>query len=92
MAGKKRSQTAEIAGAASGPIMARPSRDRQANVTGELTPVRSMPESLAAEAAVLGSMIIDPDCIGQVVELLGRDAFYRIEHRNIFDALIGLKK
>jgi len=51
---------------------------------------RSMPESLAAEAAVLGSMIIDPECIGQVVELLGRDAFYRIEHRYIFDALIGL--
>jgi replicative DNA helicase len=101
MAGKKRSQTAEIAGAvgrapASSPLRRSASQRRaaqtsgQANVTGELTPVRSMPESLAAEAAVLGSMIIDPDCIGQVVELLGRDAFYRIEHRNIFDALIGL--
>jgi len=51
---------------------------------------RSMPESLAAEAAVLGSMIIDPECIGQVVEQLKADAFYRIEHRYIFDALIGL--
>ena len=53
---------------------------------------RSMPESLAAEAAVLGSMIIDPECIGQVIEQLsiGTDAFYRLEHRNIFDALISL--
>ncbi len=51
---------------------------------------RGMPESLAAEAAVLGSMIIDPECIGQVVGLLGRDAFYRIEHQHIFDALAGL--
>ena len=49
-----------------------------------------MPESLAAEAAVLGSMIIDPECIGQAVELLGSDCFYRLEHRLIFDALIGL--
>ena len=52
--------------------------------------VRSMPESLAAEAAVLGSMIIDPNCISEVVGQLKADAFYRIEHQMIFDALIAL--
>lgn len=51
---------------------------------------RSMPESLAAEAAVLGSMIIDPECISQVVEQIKTDAFYRIEHQMIFDALVAL--
>ncbi|MFA5251392.1 MAG: DnaB-like helicase N-terminal domain-containing protein, partial [Phycisphaerae bacterium] len=51
---------------------------------------RSMPESLAAEAAVLGSMIIDPACISDVVEHLKTEAFYRIEHQMIFDALIAL--
>ena len=51
---------------------------------------RSMPESLAAEAAVLGSMIIDPKCISEVVEILKTEAFYRIEHQMIFDALISL--
>ncbi len=51
---------------------------------------RSMPESLAAEAAVLGSMIIDPVCIGQVVEALGSEAFYRLEHQMIFDAIVSL--
>ena len=51
---------------------------------------RSMPESLASEAAVLGSMLIDPQCIGEVIETLQTDAFYRIEHRYIFDALISL--
>lgn len=51
---------------------------------------RSMPESLAAEAAVLGSMIIDPVCIGQVVELLSRDSFYRVENQVIFDAIVAL--
>ena len=49
-----------------------------------------MPESLAAEAAVLGSMIVDPKCISQVVEQLKTEAFYRIEHQMIFDALIAL--
>jgi len=51
---------------------------------------RTMPESLAAEAAVLGSMIIDPACIGQVVEMIKRDAFYRVEHQLIYDAIIAL--
>jgi len=51
---------------------------------------RSMPESLAAEAAVLGSMIVDPVCIGQVVEQIDRQAFYRVEHQIIFDALVWL--
>ena len=51
---------------------------------------RSMPESLAAEAAVLGSMIVDPECINEVVEQLEAAAFYRLEHQMIFDALIAL--
>ena len=49
-----------------------------------------MPESFEAEAAVLGSMILDPACIGQVVQSIGADVFYRMEHQIIFDALIAL--
>jgi len=49
-----------------------------------------MPESLAAEAAVLGSMLIDPGCISQVVELVKAEAFYRIEHQMMFEAIIEL--
>jgi replicative DNA helicase len=59
------------------------------NLTG-LQASRSMPESLAAEAAVLGSMIIDPVCIGLVVEQLDRNAFYRVQHQLVFDAIIAL--
>ncbi len=51
---------------------------------------RAMPESLAAEAAVLGSMVIDPACIGHVVEILNRDSFYRIENQLIYEAIIAL--
>jgi len=62
----------------------------KSRVIGNLTVDRRMPESLAAEAAVLGSMIIDPVCIGQVVEQIDRQAFYRIEHQIIFDAIVWL--
>ena len=49
-----------------------------------------MPESLEAEAAVLGSMILDRECIGLIVQKIDRDSFYRPEHKAIFDALISL--
>ena len=52
---------------------------------------RTMPESKAAEAAVLGSMIIDPECIPDVLEIIrGPEAFYWPENRMIFEALIAL--
>ncbi|MCD4830648.1 MAG: replicative DNA helicase [Anaerohalosphaeraceae bacterium] len=51
---------------------------------------RSMPESLEAEAAVLGSMVIDPDCIGQVVQQLTSEAFYRSENQMVFNAVVAL--
>lgn len=51
---------------------------------------RTMPESLEAEAAVLGSMILDPECIGDVVQKIRTEAFYRLEHQMMFDAIIAL--
>jgi len=64
---------------------------RKANTnSNEITAGRTMPESLAAEAAVLGSMIIDPQCIGLVVDKLKTVDFYRMEHQMIFEALTAL--
>ncbi len=51
---------------------------------------REMPSSPHSEAAILGSMIVDPECIGQVVEMLEREAFYRLEHQLIFEAVVAL--
>ncbi|MBN1795275.1 MAG: replicative DNA helicase [Sedimentisphaerales bacterium] len=54
---------------------------------------KMVPESLSAEAAVLGSMIVDPECIGEVIEYLGASAtgaFYRIENQMIFDCMVHL--
>ncbi|HQA92210.1 MAG TPA: DnaB-like helicase N-terminal domain-containing protein, partial [Sedimentisphaerales bacterium] len=56
----------------------------------EMAMLRSIPESLPAEAAVLGSMIVDPRCIGDVVERIDRTAFYHSEHQIIFDAILAL--
>lgn len=45
--------------------------------------------SLEAEAAVLGSMIIDSACIGRVLPILDT-SFYKTEHQTIYNALIAL--
>jgi replicative DNA helicase len=49
-----------------------------------------MPESMEAEASVLGSMIIDPQCIGEIVQQLDAAAFYRVENQIIFQGLVAL--
>lgn len=47
--------------------------------------------SLEAEAAVLGSMIIDKDVIPHVLGVITRtDMFFRPEHHSIFDAIVNL--
>ncbi len=44
----------------------------------------SMPYSLEAEQAVLGSILIDPSCITQVLILVKREYFYLPQHKAIF--------
>jgi len=51
---------------------------------------RTMPQSRVAEGSVLGSMLLDPECIGDVIELLDVNSFYRVEHQYIYEALLGL--
>ena len=59
-------------------------------VTAPMHTGRSMPESLEAEAAVLGSMILDPACIGQIVQSIKAEVFYRPEHQTIYEGLVAL--
>ncbi|MCK5564018.1 MAG: replicative DNA helicase [Planctomycetes bacterium] len=74
------------------PTQTQQNRQESAQVPGGsgLVQSRSMPESLESEAAVLGSMILDRECIGLVVQKLGVSDFYRPEHQSIFDALVSL--
>lgn len=49
--------------------------------------LKELPQSLPAEAAVLGSCILDPDRIGTVHELLTVDSFMDEGHRLIWTAI-----
>jgi len=51
---------------------------------------RQVPASPEAEAAVLGSMLLDRECIGDVIEAIGADSFSLTEHRILFDAILSL--
>ncbi|MFN3134017.1 MAG: replicative DNA helicase [Candidatus Kryptonium sp.] len=49
-----------------------------------------LPQAPELEVAVLSAMIIDPDCIPNVAEILKPECFYKEEHRIIFETIIDL--
>lgn len=49
--------------------------------------VRKLPFSLEAEQSVLGSVLIDPEKLTQVLTVISSDDFYLEEHREIFAAM-----
>ncbi len=51
---------------------------------------RQMPQSTEAEQAVIGSMLIDPECIPAAIELLRPDDFYQEENRRIFETIYSM--
>jgi replicative DNA helicase len=51
---------------------------------------RKVPISPEAEAAVLGSMLLDRECIGDVIEHINADCFSLTEHRIIFESILSL--
>jgi replicative DNA helicase len=51
---------------------------------------RLPPQSLEAERAVLGAMLLESRAVAKAIEILDESCFYRPAHRQIFRALIGL--
>ncbi len=51
---------------------------------------RQMPQALEAEQAVIGSMLIDPSCVPEVIELLRPEDFYAEENRRIFETIFSM--
>jgi replicative DNA helicase len=51
---------------------------------------RLPPQDLAAEAAVLGAMLLSKDAIADVVEVLKEADFYRPAHASVFAAILDL--
>lgn len=51
---------------------------------------RQMPHSIEAEQAVLGSMILDSRCVGDVLEIVKADDFYSKVNRDIFETIYSM--
>ena len=51
---------------------------------------RQMPHSLEAEQAALGAMLIDADCIKDVMDKLQPDDFYVKQNRDIFETMYSM--
>ncbi|MCG3179898.1 MAG: Replicative DNA helicase [Phycisphaerae bacterium] len=51
---------------------------------------RLPPQSIQAERCVLGSMLLDAACVGEVMQVLTRDHFVRDGHQVLFETLVHL--
>ncbi|MFM7325965.1 MAG: replicative DNA helicase [Nodosilinea sp.] len=48
------------------------------------------PQNVEAEEAILGGILLDPEAIGRVMEILSPEAFYIATHRDIYRAALDL--
>src|SRR5437764_266187 len=48
------------------------------------------PHSIEAEMCLLASMMLDKEMVGQVVQIVDREAFFQADHQFIFDVLVKL--
>lgn len=53
---------------------------------------RPLPHNLQAEYAVLGSLLIDPDAIHLITDVLSAEDFYRDTHRTIYHVILALAR
>ncbi len=53
---------------------------------------RTLPHNLDAEKSVLGAILIDNNAINLAIENIGAADFFRVAHRLIFEAMIGLNQ
>jgi replicative DNA helicase len=51
---------------------------------------RLPPHAIEAEMCVIASMMLDKEIIGQVVQIIDREAFYQADHQIIYDILVKI--
>ncbi|MFA6142612.1 MAG: replicative DNA helicase [Candidatus Omnitrophota bacterium] len=51
---------------------------------------KTLPQSIDAEMAVIGSMLLDKEAISQAIEMLDASFFYKDSHRKIYSAILKL--
>jgi replicative DNA helicase len=64
--------------------------NRVAATNSQTASDRLPPQSIEAEIAVLGAMLLDKSAVGTALELLDENCFYRKSHQRIFRAIISL--
>ena len=52
--------------------------------------LKQLPHSVEAEQAVLGSMLIDPRCIPEVIDKLRPDDFYLRQNQEIYETIYSM--
>src|SRR5579872_2713928 len=52
--------------------------------------IRVPPHNLDAEMALLGSIMLRPDAIYEIIDIVGPDSFYFEKHRAIFETMLEL--
>ncbi len=52
--------------------------------------LKMMPQSIEAEEAVLGAVLVNPQSLGRIVEFLKPESFYKPSHKIIFEAVLEL--
>ena len=52
--------------------------------------LKQLPHSVEAEQAVLGSMLIDPRCVPEVIDKLKTDDFYLRQNREIYETIYSM--
>lgn len=50
------------------------------------------PQNLEAEESVLGGILLDPDALDRVIEVMSAADFYRDAHRTIFETMLALSE
>ncbi len=56
------------------------------------SPLKVPPQDIAAEQALLGAIMIKPDSIHDILDLVTAESFYANKHRLIFKTMLGLKE
>src|SRR6059058_2277350 len=51
---------------------------------------RLPPPSIESEMCLLASMLLDKEMVGQIVQLIDREAFFQADHQIIYDLIVKL--
>ena len=54
--------------------------------------LKLMPQSIEAEEAVLGAILVNPISLGKIVEFIKPESFYKPSHKIIYEAILDLYK